>query len=199
MERPALLALHLQNDVLHQDGKLALGLARQPERRQTVLTAASMLFAAARAASIPLIHVRIAFSDGYSEAKGNGALFEAVRSAGALREGTWGAEFHAGVDPLPGEVVLTHANISGFRGCALERHLERTRRHSLILCGVATNSSVEHTGRDAADIGFDVIVSADACGSGREDLHAAALENLRLVGRVSSLADLLSAMELRYE
>ena len=62
---------------------------------------------------------------------------------------------------------------------------------ALVIVGVITNNSVEATVRSGGNLGFDVIVAADACFtfdqtdlSGRlwpaEDVHALSLSNLAM-------------------
>jgi nicotinamidase-related amidase len=69
------------------------------------------------------------------------------------------------------------------------------RCETLILAGVATNSTVEHTARHAADMGFNVIVAGDACGCASRHLHQASLENLAFVAEVLATAEITRAWE----
>jgi len=52
--------------------------------------------------------------------------------------------------------------------------------------GLATQFSVEHTTRDAADIGYRVRLFADCCASGDVEAHRASLRTLRLLAEVVS-------------
>ena len=65
------------------------------------------------------------------------------------------------------------------------------RPQRLILAGVATNSVVEHTARHAVDMGYAVALAADACSAAHPHLHHAAIENIALLGEVSTVAALL--------
>jgi nicotinamidase-related amidase len=196
-QRFVLLALHLQNDIIHPSGRLALGLCRMDVERRAVLANSALLMEAARATAVPVIHVRMAFKAGHSDACGNGSLFEQAREVDALVEGSWGADFHDDVKPLSTEMIYTHNRISAFRGTTLLSHLIHHRCNRLVCCGVASNSVVEHSAREAADLGFDVAVASDATGSGRPDLHAAALANIALIGSVASSSDLCAGFGKR--
>ena len=189
--RAAVLALHFQNDVLHPDGRIALGLARQPEVRDALIAAAGRLLAAARAAAVPVIAVRIAFAPDYRDVPEHVPILLAAKQAGAMAEGSWGAQFYAPLAPLADENVLTHNRVNAFFGTGLDRLLAGQGVGRLILAGVATNSVVEHSARHAADMGFEVIAAQDACASARSDLHTAALENIRLIGRVMPVSDII--------
>jgi len=190
--RTALLALHYQNDVVHRDGKIRLGLADDDAQRASVLAAAQELFAGARAARVPIVHVRIAFRPDHADVLRNGPIWHNVFASGAVAEGSWGADFFDRLRPEPAEFVVTHTRINAFFGSPLEERLRALDAKSLVIAGVATNSVVEHTARHAADMGFFVTVAADACASSRPHLHAAALENVALIGRVAARATLLA-------
>lgn len=180
----AALALHYQNDVLHRDGKIALGLAQQPEKRVRLIAGAGRFLAEARMSAMPIIHVHIQFRPDGSDIVRNNDIFRAVYKSGAMREGSWGAAAFDALAPQAGETVLTHSRVNAFYGSPLEQALDAHGVSQLYLAGIATNSVVEHTARHAADMGYDVAVIEEACASARDDLHAAALENIRLIGRV---------------
>ena len=108
-------------------------------------------------------------------------------------EGSWGAEFHKGLEPLADEEVITHNRVNAFYGTDLEDRLHRMGIGHLVIAGVAMNSVVETTGRHAADVGWLVTVAEDACSSADSDLHRAALVNMALLGEVGSVAAIVSA------
>ncbi len=192
MSATALLALHYQNEVLHQDGKIRLGIAAQSRGRAALLAAARNLLEGARDASMPVVHVRIAFAPGHAGVVQNAPIFRNVVALGAMEEGSWGAEFHAGLEPTPGEAIVTHHRVNGFFDSALDATLRTLGATRLLLAGVATNSVVEHTGRHAADLGYEIVTVADACAAARADLHRAALDNLALLGEVTTVARLFA-------
>ena len=167
--RTAVLALHYQNDVVHPEGRLGAA-AGNPE----LVANAGRLLARARAAGVPVVSVRIAFSPG--GVRENAPIFAAA--AGAVVEGTWGAEFLDGLGPADGEPVVTHSRVNAFYESELEPVLRGFGAERLVVAGVETHSSVEHTARQALDIGYEVVVAADACASADPELHAAALRVL---------------------
>lgn len=186
----AVLALHYQNEVLHPDGRIRLGVAEGAPVRDAVIAAAGTLLRFARDSRLPLIHVRIAFPADYADVPLNVPIYRNVAAAGAMIEGSWGSAFHEGLGPLPGEAVVTHDRVNAFMRCDLDARLAALGATRLVMAGVATNSVVEHSARHAADLGYDVVVVADACSAGRADLHRAALDSIALVGRVAGIAEL---------
>ncbi|WP_082521283.1 MULTISPECIES: cysteine hydrolase family protein [unclassified Sphingopyxis] len=189
MSHTVLLALHYQNEVMHGAGRIRLG-TRDDTRRAELVAAAHALLAGARAASVPVVHVRIAFPKGHEGVLTNAPIFRNVVASGAMEEGSWGAEFFDGLEPRGGEAVVTHGRVNAFFESSLEETLRGLDAGRLIVAGVATNSVVEHSVRHAADMGYDVVVAADACSAADPAVHAAALFNLSLVAEVSAVDDI---------
>ena len=116
-----------------------------------------------------------------------------------------GCEFQEALAPLTHEQVLEKNVPDAFAVTGLERWLQIRAIRQLVIVGVITNNSVESTARSAGNLGFDVIVAADACYtfdqtdlSGRlwpaEDVHALSLSNLAMdYARVMDTLDILAA------
>lgn len=191
MARTVLLALHYQNEVLHPEGRIKVGMADKSDDRERVKERAAALLAFARGAGIPVISVRIAFKPGHADVIQNCAIFRNVVKNGAMVDGSWGAEFHEGLGPLPGEIVVTHTRVNAFYGSDLENLLRRLDADHLIVAGIATNSVVSTTVAHAADVGYEVTVAEDACSSGNPDLHRACMENMRLIASVKTVEEIV--------
>lgn len=195
-----LLALHYQNEVLHRDGKIRVGMAENSAGRDAVLEAASRLLAGARAAGLPVVFVRIAFRPDYSDVVRNCPVFRNVVKLGAMPEGSWGAEFYEGLGPRAGreaEYVVSHNRVNAFYGSTLGAVLEKLGAGRLVLAGVATHSVVEHTARHAADMGYEVSVAADACSSGDLELHKHSLRSMALIADVVDVDTVLARLDGR--
>jgi nicotinamidase-related amidase len=102
-----------------------------------------------------------------------------------------GCEFQAALQPLPHEHVVEKNVPDAFTHTGLERWLHARAIRQVVIVGVITNNSVEATARSGGNLGFEVIVAADACYtfdqtdlSGRlwpaEDVHALSLSNLAM-------------------
>jgi nicotinamidase-related amidase len=188
----AVLALHYQNDVLHPDGKIRVGLDADSGARQRLLGSAAALLEGARAHALPIVHVRIAFRPDYADLLPNCEIFRNVAKIGAVPEGKWGSAFYDGLQPLAGsarEFVVKHTRISAFYGTPLEETLRLLGARRLVVAGVATHSVVEGTVRHAADIGFSVMVAQDACASADPAVHEASLASMRLIAQTGSVDD----------
>ncbi|MGJ7490885.1 cysteine hydrolase family protein [Variovorax sp. ZT4R33] len=194
---PAVLALHYQNETLHPDGRIRVGLAAGDGVRYAVIAAASTLLTGARARGWPIVHVRIAFRPDYADCPRNTPIFRRTVELGAVRDGEWGAEFLEALAPQPGEreFVVTHTRISAFAGTPVEQLLHLVDAKRLLVAGVATHSVVEGTVRDAADRGFDVFVAADACAAADRAVHDASLASMALVATVTTVHAAFAALE----
>lgn len=196
--RTAVLALHYQNDVLHPDGRIRVGLAATDSAREHVIAAASQLIAGARRASLPLIHIRIAFRPDYADLVQNCWIFRKTAELGAVIDGTWGSAFYAGLEPdeqREHEFVIRHLRTSGFIGTPLELILTKLDVRYLIVAGVATHSVVEMTARHAVDLGYEVTIAADACAAADPNVHRASLDSMRLIADISTVDAALAKVE----
>jgi nicotinamidase-related amidase len=181
--------LHYQNEVLHQDGLIRVGVSADDPRRVDLIKSAGALLQGARDRSWPVMHVRIAFRGDYSDCPRNTPVFRQTMALGAVRDGHWGAQFLAYLSPLANEreFVFTHTRISGFAGTALEQTLRLLGVQRLLVGGVATHSVVESTVRDAADRGFEVFVASDACSAGSPAVHKASLASMSLMAEITDV------------
>jgi len=121
-ERAAVLALHYQNEVLHPDGKIRVGV-NDEKVRESVIEGARRLLAFARKKQLPLLHVRIAFRPDYADCPRNTPIFQKTIELGAVKDGEWGAEFMKPLQPLENEQFvcryffrqyLAHARCAAF-------------------------------------------------------------------------------------
>lgn len=68
-----------------------------------------------------------------------------------------------GLEPAPGEGVVTKDVNSAFIGTDLEIQLRRAGVRRLVIAGFFTNMCVETTTRHAGNLGFDTYLAHDAC------------------------------------
>jgi biuret amidohydrolase len=193
--RLAVLALHYQNEVLHPNGRIRVGIAEGDPIRERVVHAAERLLTGAREQNLPIIHVRIAFRPDYSDCPRNTPIFRKTVELGAVKDGEWGAEFASPLEPRPTsrEFVVTHTRISAFAGTSVEQTLRMLDVRRLIVAGVATHSVVENTVRDAADRGYEIYVAQDACAAANPGAHSNALASMSLISTITNVNEALEA------
>jgi nicotinamidase-related amidase len=131
------------------------------------------------------------FRPDHADVVPNAPIFRSVAALGAMADGSWGAAFHDGLGPLPGEFVVTHNRIGAFHGSGLGDVLRALDVRHLILAGVATTSVVLTTAGQAADIGYHLTIARDACAAAQAELHEAALSLMALIAEVAPVERIL--------
>ena len=74
-----------------------------------------------------------------------------------------GNGFKAVLAPTEGEAVYGKNVNSAFIGTSLEADLRAQGISKLVLCGITTDHCVNTSTRMAGNLGFDVVIAADAC------------------------------------
>jgi len=99
------------------------------------------------------------------------------------------------VKPRRGELVLNKTTTSGFNSAPLDHALRAFGVRSVVITGISTNSCVETTARDAADLGYETLVVEDACGAARQEYHDATLVSIRRqFGRVATTDEVIAEL-----
>lgn len=174
--KTAVLCIDLQNEYRPGAAWPVLGF-------DAVLANAARLIAAARANSVPVIHLQAWVED--AERKSYALLEDCIdpkaRSAVA---GSDGADICAEVAPLGGDVVVRKQWPSGFMGTELESVLRQRGVEDIVVTGVVTDSCVQGTVYDAVYRGFRVWLVKDACSSLSCMMHRTAVLDManRLYG-----------------
>ncbi len=183
-----ILALHYQNENCHPDGRIKVGIGeREQAWRSEMLAAARRLLDGARREGVPIIHVRLAVRPDYRDVIQNGPLFRQWVELGAWQEGTWGVAFYEGLGPIGDELVVTHIRNNPFFGSPLETLVAMRRPRRLVCAGVSTAYAVESTVRHASDLGYEVVVAADACSTVTRERHESALNAMALLATISQV------------
>lgn len=105
------------------------------------------LLAAWRRVGAPIIHVR----------------HDSVEPASTLRPGTPGNAFRPGFEPLTGEPVVAKSVNSAFIGTDLDLRLRRLDAQAVVVFGISTDMCVSTTVRVGANLGWPMLLAADAC------------------------------------
>jgi biuret amidohydrolase len=180
----ALIALHFQNDICHPNGRIPFSLQRDTSKAAAFLEASKRALTLARRAGWTIAHMHIVFAEDYSDLPRNCRLFQKTEALGALKRGSWGAAPFAGFEPGEQEIFVTGTGNSAFRRTELELLLRQRAIDRVNVMGLATQFSVEHTVRDAADMGYVVRLFADCCASGDLEAHHASLRTLTMLADV---------------
>jgi len=179
--KTAILIMDCQNDIVHEDGKMAAmsnGAMPKIIKDRNVLGAIAKLAAAGRAAGVPVIHVRHAYRPDYADLPQNMPLLRGMKKGELLKDGTWGAEIHSAVAPQANDLVIRKTRVSSFYASELEALLAAQGITHLVLTGIATDGVVEGTARDGADRGYYITIPEDTCATMSEEAHRVVLKGV---------------------
>lgn len=179
-ERPAVLSIDQYRGVLG-DGPVPLleSIKELPgsvgEAGWKALDSVEKLFAGARAAEVPIVHIT-----GLAEAESGVAPWSRPRAAtstaavdaAAQQRETRRFEIVPKAAPLPGEAVLRKTAPSAFFGTPLMAHLNAIGVDTLIVTGESTSGCVRASVVDARSYRFKVIVVEEAVYDRHEACHA---------------------------
>lgn len=100
------------------------------------------------------------------------------------------------IAPVGDEIVFSKTTGSVFNSSPIHQVLISMGIRNLIMCGVMTSGCVESAARDATDLGYGVVVVADACASWTEELHQASLRVMHGVfSRIQTTDELLAGIQ----
>jgi ureidoacrylate peracid hydrolase len=190
----ALLLCDLQNDFIHPDG--AYGRAGQgvPEIA-AVPDRVAPLVGAMRAAGGWVVSTHFTLVPGRGGEPFISPHLKKLRpflKKGDFMPGGWG---HANVDILgPADMAVEKIAYSAFYMSRLEWVLHRAGIARLIVSGIVTNGGVASTVRDAAVRDYQVTVLSDGCAAFETRTHEVAIEALRPVARIATVAETLALL-----
>ena len=190
----ALLLLDYQV-ALAQEGDLCLAppLAAQVRERDVVATASRVL-AAARAAGVLVIHVRLAFDPTYRLRTNRLPRFEVYPANGRMLAGSPEAEIVEPLAPRDGEPVVDKGCVDPFVGTPLRDVLAAEGIAHVVVGGIATHLVVESAARHASDSGLQVSVVENMCAAPDPALHEHAVtRTLPLFGSVRTADEVVGS------
>ena len=195
-ENAALLVIDVQNDFCAPGGFFAKIGADIPAT-QAMLPRLGRLIDAARTAGVLVVFIRAIYDPGDLSAPMRERRLRRRNEMPLCHSGTWGAEFHV-VLPRPDEPVVTKHRYSAMINTELDALLKRWGKTSLLLSGVATDTCVESTGRDAYFMDYYVTLVSDCCAAiSRSDHSGALIRFERDYGPIVTADELIGTWTLR--
>lgn len=179
-KKTAVLGIHWQVDAVKPEGAFGPLFAARVEQTG-VLRRTAQLFAAARGVGMTIIYVNVCYWPGHTDLIRNNALFNTAAETNAFLRNTPGVAVVAELAPQAGDFVIEHSRTSAFYGSDLLTILRSRRIETIITTGVATNVAVDHTVRDAAQLGYDTVLLEDCCCTSDPAYHEAGLMSLRVI------------------
>ena len=192
----ALLVIDLQNDTVGLEGAFAESGAPAFAREHGVIENVMRLVETCRQAKLQVIHVWHIDEPGHRDSTRNAELYRGIAEADALVRGTWGAEPVPGLEPQEGDLVVEKQRMSSFNCTTLDTKLRGLGTKTVVVAGAWTNWAIEHTCRDAADHGYEVVVVTDGTATISEAFQDAALNfALTTVATRATVDEVIGALE----
>ncbi|WP_114374179.1 cysteine hydrolase [Elioraea thermophila] len=192
--RTALLLCDLQNDFLHPAGAYGRAglsspaIAALPGR----LAPLAQRLRAAGGWTVATLFTLVPGKDGEPFISPHLKALRPFLGRGDFAPGSWG---QAVVDDLsPVDLAVEKVAYSAFYMSRLECVLRKAGIERLLVAGIVTGAGVASTVRDAAVREFACIVLEDGCAAFDPSAHAVAIEALRPVARIATVAEALAAL-----
>ena len=190
----ALLVIDVQNDFVANGGFFDR-IGADVKAIQRVIAPLAQFVERAREAGVLVVFIQAIYDPQYLSAPMRERDLRVGRRMPRCLTGSWGADFHV-IAPRSNEPVVIKHRYSAFTNPELDDLLKRRGIRSLLLAGVATDTCVESTGRDAYFIDYYVTLVADCCAGAIERDHRVALERFeRDYGAVVNSADVIEAWQ----
>jgi ureidoacrylate peracid hydrolase len=194
-EHAALVVIDVQNDFVADGGFFHKVGADVSTIQKRTIPPLLRLIDAARDARTLVVFVQAIYDPQYLSAPMRERDLRTKRDIPRCLTGSWGADFFA-VRPVAGEPIVIKHRYSGIINTDLDALLRERGIKSLLLTGVATDTCVESTARDAYFIDYYVTLIADCCGALNEDDHRGALKRFeRDYGPVVTSSDVIAAWQ----
>jgi nicotinamidase-related amidase len=177
-DQTALLIVDPYNDFLSEGGKfwpMVEGVAKEVGLLNNLRT----VTAAARKAGIQVFYVpHHRWEPGDYEGWEHPTPYQiSAGQAQAFARGSWGGEWHPDYAPQRGDIIIKeHWGGSGFANTDLDFLLKQKGIVRVIVIGLLAKTSIEATGRFAAELGYHVTLVKDATAAFSQDRMYAAHE-----------------------
>ncbi len=164
-EAPALILIDFVEAYFNKDCPLYAGV-------EGALASALRIRDAARAVGMPVFYTNVVYEPGGAD---GGIFYRKVPALEAFEKGNPMGNWPAGLEPGPGEFVISKQYPSAFFGTSLAATLTANKIDTLVITGLTTSGCIRATCIDTVSSGFVPIVVADACGDRHEGPHEANL------------------------
>lgn len=194
----AIVVIDLQEDFLSNTGYFAKG-GYDPAPLRAILPTVNSLIKAARSAGIRVIYTR----QGYRGDMADMTPYEKWRRKRAWLEGTQvllrsspGFQIVPEIEVLPEDIIVDKTCNGAFTYTDFEHVLRAQGITHLLFSGCTTDVCVHTTLREACDRNFQCLTISDACASGDQYAHEAALHMVTVEnGIFGALTDSRAVLE----
>ena len=192
---PALVVIDVQNGFVSKGGSYDL-LGMDTSNYRQVIPRIRELIELCRENSIPVFYTQaVRESSGIDLLTRTHKILPKSREERIMKKpicvrGTWDADIVADVAPRPGDHVVIKRRDSAFHDTEIKVWLSSLGIDTLIFSGIDTSICVETSLRDAFNLGYDVVLIADATISSNRKHYESTIDNIKdYYGLVMNLSE----------
>ena len=192
---PALVVIDVQNGFVSKGGSYDL-LGMDTSNYRQVIPRIRELIDLCRENSIPVFYTQaVRESSGIDLLTRTHKILPKSREERIMKKpicvrGTWDADIVAEVAPRPGDHVVIKRRDSAFHDTEIKVWLSSLGIDTLIFSGIDTSICVETSLRDAFNLGYDVVLIADATISNNRKHYESTIDNIKdYYGLVMNLSE----------
>lgn len=187
----ALILIDFINEIVHEDGKLASKGYSNFIKDKNIFHNLSSVIKKAREQRMLIIHVKLGFSEDYSEQPKSSPLFGKANEFQALKLHNRATEFHEQLEIDKDDMIVIKHRVSAFYSTPLDLILRNNNIDAVLIAGVSTDLAVSSTARDAHDRDYIVTILEDCCAAANQEDHTAALLSLKKIASIEKSQEVL--------
>jgi len=168
-EQTAVILVGFQNDYFSPTGILRTAV-ENGTGTDRVLRSTLDFLQAIQNTKTTIISTPILFTDNYSELSEPVGILQTIKSLGAFRQDTPGAQTIAELEAMGDRIITVPGKrgLNAFSNTQLDQTLKAKEIKDIILAGVVSSICIDSTGRAAHEKGFRVSILSD-CTAGRTE------------------------------
>ncbi|HHR5900475.1 TPA: cysteine hydrolase family protein [Providencia alcalifaciens] len=180
----ALIIIDLINDIV---GKNGLSNSSYPQvTSRKIVEKANQVASYARNQRIPVIWIKVGFSDNYQDIPLGSPLFQHAKQVGALKLSGHGCSWVDELEVHMHDRVMIKKGVSAFAGNKLHQWLYDNGITHLHFGGVSSMMAIQSSVRQAHDLGYFCHVLEDLCAAATLELHEQSMQALTSLATISS-------------
>ncbi|MEI9534984.1 cysteine hydrolase [Moellerella wisconsensis] len=179
----ALIIIDLIEDIIGEQG-LSNSSAAETKARD-IINKSNKAAQYARAHQIPVIWVKVGFSDDYHDIPAGSPMFKNTQKLGALKLSGSGCRWVKELDVQPQDHIFIKKGVSAFTSNKLDQWLKQHNSQHLVISGVSSLMAIQSTARLAHDLGYQVTVLEDLCAAANAELHMQSMQALQGMATIS--------------
>lgn len=180
----ALIIIDLINDIVGKNGLSNSSYSQVNSRN--IIEKANQAANYARSQRIPVIWVKVGFSDNYQDIPAGSPLFSQAKQRGALKLSGYGCHWVEDLVVHMQDRVIIKKGVSAFAGNKLHQWLNDNNITQLYFGRVSSVMAIQSSVRQAHDLGYFCHVLEDVCAAATIELHEQSMQALSALATISS-------------